>query len=56
MIRFLMRLTGLAVLLCAPASIAHAEDVQTKGARWSIAIHGGAGTIERGVITPEQDG
>ena len=56
MIRFLMRLTGLAVLLCAPASIAHAEDVQTKDARWSIAIHGGAGTIERGVITPEQDG
>jgi beta-aspartyl-peptidase (threonine type) len=37
-----------ATLLASPAA---AQDAP----RWSFAIHGGAGVIERATLTPEQD-
>ncbi len=37
------------------AALAQADDSDSDDARWSIAIHGGAGTISRDKITPEQD-
>ena len=40
--------TALIVTLASPVL---AQD----GGRWSLAIHGGAGVIERGSLTPEQD-
>ena len=40
----------LAMSLAAPSSAA-----QTGSPRWTLVVHGGAGTIERARITPEQD-
>ena len=53
MIAFLMRLIGLIALVFATA--AQAQDDIDQSESWSIAIHGGAGTIERDKITPEKD-
>ena len=44
-------LLGVAALSLATHTMAHAEDRRM----FAIAIHGGAGTIERSRITPEQD-
>jgi beta-aspartyl-peptidase (threonine type) len=48
---FRSRLTLAAVALALFASPATAQDAP----RWSFAIHGGAGVIERASLTPEQD-
>ena len=48
---FHSRLTLAAVALALFASPAAAQDAP----RWSFAIHGGAGVIERASLTPEQD-
>ena len=45
--RLILAAAGLALL----ASPAAAQDAP----RWSFAIHGGAGVIERASLTPEQD-
>jgi len=55
MIRFLTRLTGLAMMFSATGSVALAETIAEEDSSWSIAIHGGAGTINRDKITPEKD-
>ncbi|MBC1183368.1 isoaspartyl peptidase/L-asparaginase [Brevundimonas sp. WCHBH090558] len=44
--------SGLIALFALCFSSAHAQDV---GPQWSLAIHGGAGVIERSSLTPEQD-
>ena len=51
MLRFILALLALAGL----ASSASAETHSGGGETWSIAIHGGAGTIERSRLTPEKD-
>ncbi|MEN5363534.1 isoaspartyl peptidase/L-asparaginase family protein [Brevundimonas intermedia] len=43
--------SGLIALFALCFSPAHAQDAP----RWSLAIHGGAGVIERSSLTPEQD-
>ena len=55
MIRYLLGLLAPPLLLSTTATAAHAQDGIEEEARWSIAIHGGAGTIERDKITPEKD-
>lgn len=55
MIRYIVRVTGLALAIAAPTQMASAGETAAKEPRWSIAIHGGAGTISRDKITPEQD-
>ena len=52
MIRSLLGLFGATIMLSTPAN---AQDMIDEDARWSIALHGGAGTINRDKITPEQD-
>ncbi|MEO9599863.1 isoaspartyl peptidase/L-asparaginase [Parasphingorhabdus sp.] len=54
MTRYLQILLGLTLATCAALSPALAEDSDS-GENWSIAIHGGAGTIKRENITPEKD-
>jgi beta-aspartyl-peptidase (threonine type) len=49
--RWFAALPATLALLAAMASPAAAQD----GPRWSFAIHGGAGVIERASLTPEQD-
>ncbi|WAC59543.1 isoaspartyl peptidase/L-asparaginase family protein [Brevundimonas sp. SL130] len=44
-------LAALAALAAAPAT----AQTPTDAPRWSLAIHGGAGVIERASLTPEQD-
>ncbi len=51
--RLLLMFAGLAALLWTPAG--KAEEPLAAGGEWSIAIHGGAGTISRDRITPEKD-
>ena len=55
MIRNLLSLFGSTLLLSTMATAASAQDMIDEDARWSIAIHGGAGTINRDKITAEQD-
>jgi beta-aspartyl-peptidase (threonine type) len=50
MISRLLRDGSIALLLCAPAA-AHAGDA----GRWALAVHGGAGVIERAVLTPAKE-
>ena len=47
-------LAAIALLCWTGCAMAQADD-HGDDARWSIAIHGGAGTIKRDKITPEQD-
>ncbi len=47
-------LAAIAMFCWAGAAMAETED-HDEDSRWSIAIHGGAGTIERDKITPEKD-
>lgn len=47
-------LAAIALLCWTGCAMAQADD-HSDDARWSIAIHGGAGTIKRDKITPEQD-
>lgn len=54
MIRILMQMAAGAVLLGSLGSEARAQDPHDPD-RWSIAIHGGAGTIKRENLTPEKD-
>lgn len=51
MLRYLMMFLGLAALPTAT----FAQPASDEDNRWSIAIHGGAGTIKRENITPEKD-
>ena len=44
--------SGLIALFALCFSSAQAQD---DAPRWSLAIHGGAGVIERASLTPEQD-
>ncbi|MFN3816886.1 isoaspartyl peptidase/L-asparaginase family protein [Brevundimonas sp.] len=46
---------ALSALAAAAALCAGATHAQDAGARWSLAIHGGAGVIERADLSPEQD-
>ena len=47
---------GLIALFALCFSSAHAQTTaQDAGPQWSLAIHGGAGVIERSSLTPEQD-
>ena len=55
MIRNLLGLFGSAILLSTMTAAASAQDDMEEEANWSIAIHGGAGTIDRDKITPEKD-
>ena len=55
MIRYLLRGLGLSLALSAMTAPASAQDGPEQEPYWSIAIHGGAGTIERDKITPEKD-
>lgn len=55
MIRKLLVLIGSSVLLSTLATTASAQDMADDDGQWSIAIHGGAGTIQRDRMTPEQD-
>lgn len=48
----LPRLLAALALFAAPAA---AQEAAPQPARWSFAIHGGAGVIERDSLTPEQD-
>lgn len=52
-------IAGFALALCLFAQPAAAQDaadpVPVKPARWSIAIHGGAGSMSRETMTPEQE-
>ncbi|WP_373490837.1 isoaspartyl peptidase/L-asparaginase family protein [Parasphingorhabdus sp.] len=47
-------LAAITMLCWAGTAIAQTAE-QSEESRWSIAIHGGAGTIERDKITPEKD-
>jgi beta-aspartyl-peptidase (threonine type) len=51
----LIRLLPLAAALALVAAPAGAQEAAQQPARWSFAIHGGAGVIERDSLTPEQD-
>lgn len=51
----LARLISAAVALALTASPAVAQTTQPEAPRWSFAIHGGAGVIERDSLSPEQD-
>ncbi|MBI2260301.1 MAG: isoaspartyl peptidase/L-asparaginase [Caulobacterales bacterium] len=51
----LTRLIPLAAALALIAAPAAAQETAQEPARWSFAIHGGAGVIERDSLTPEQD-
>lgn len=53
--RLLVPLAGLFVLFSSSVSVVHAETVSEEQPSWSIAIHGGAGTLNRDRITPEKD-
>ncbi len=55
MFRTFTGLLGLILLICAPLAPVWAQDMADEDIRWSIAIHGGAGTLERDRITPEKD-
>ena len=55
MMRNLLGLFGSTILLSAMATAASAQDMIDEDTRWAIAIHGGAGTINRDKITSEQD-
>tara|TARA_R110000772_G_scaffold60328_22_gene136310 strand:- start:20929 stop:22035 length:1107 start_codon:yes stop_codon:yes gene_type:complete len=55
MIRNLLGLFGSAILLSTMTAAASAQDDMEEEANWSIAIHGGAGTIDRDKITSEKD-
>ncbi|WP_367947211.1 isoaspartyl peptidase/L-asparaginase [Sphingopyxis sp. BSNA05] len=55
MIRYLLKGLGLSLALSAVTTTVNAQDRLDGEADWSIAIHGGAGTIERDRITPEKD-
>ncbi|WP_430417673.1 isoaspartyl peptidase/L-asparaginase family protein [Parasphingorhabdus sp.] len=54
MIRYLSVLLSLTLASGLPVSPAAAQDTEV-GEGWSIALHGGAGTIKRENITPEKD-
>ena len=48
--------SGLIALFALCFSSAHAQvETQDAAPQWSLAIHGGAGVIERSSLTPEQD-
>jgi beta-aspartyl-peptidase (threonine type) len=47
-------LAVIAVLAASPSGVAAAADA-AKGQEWALAIHGGAGVIERGSLTPERE-
>ena len=48
--------SGLIALFALCFSSAHAQvEAQDAAPQWSLAIHGGAGVIERASLTPEQD-
>ena len=51
----LTRLIPAAVALALMATPAVAQTAQPEAPRWSFAIHGGAGVIERDSLSPEQD-
>ncbi|MBJ7446726.1 MAG: isoaspartyl peptidase/L-asparaginase [Brevundimonas sp.] len=51
----LTRLIPAAVALALMATSAVAQSAQPEAPRWSFAIHGGAGVIERDSLSPEQD-
>ncbi|MGA0545973.1 isoaspartyl peptidase/L-asparaginase family protein [Brevundimonas sp. VNH65] len=53
--RALTAASGLVVLGLSPQAFAAAESPAQTATRWSLAIHGGAGTIERDRMTPAQD-
>ncbi len=53
--RLLVPLAGLFILFSSSVSVVHAETVSEEQPSWSIAIHGGAGTLNRDRITPEKD-
>lgn len=55
MIRKLLSLLASTLMLSTIATAAHAQDGVESEAYWSMAIHGGAGTIDRDKITPEKD-
>eukprot|EP01013_Petalomonas_cantuscygni_P027983 TRINITY_DN5134_c0_g1_i2.p1 TRINITY_DN5134_c0_g1~~TRINITY_DN5134_c0_g1_i2.p1 ORF type:complete len:379 (+),score=95.99 TRINITY_DN5134_c0_g1_i2:1355-2491(+) len=55
MIRKLLSLLAPTLMLSTMATAAHAQDGVESEAYWSMAIHGGAGTIDRDKITPEKD-
>jgi beta-aspartyl-peptidase (threonine type) len=46
---------AVAALSLGSSALAQSDETNPDDARWSIAIHGGAGTINRDKITPEQD-
>ena len=50
-----IRLPLLVAALALFAAPAAAQEASREPARWSFAIHGGAGVIERDSLTPEQD-
>lgn len=50
----LLTVVGLATA-CLPISVSAQEDYEPMEPRWSFAIHGGAGTIARENMSPEQD-
>ena len=48
--------SGLIALFALCFSSAHAQvEAENAAPQWSLAIHGGAGVIERSSLTPEQD-
>ena len=42
-------------IICCLIALLFAAPVHAEPAKWSLAIHGGAGVIERGKLTPEQE-
>ncbi|MCQ3965758.1 isoaspartyl peptidase/L-asparaginase, partial [Klebsiella pneumoniae] len=50
-----MKFVALAAALSLMAASAAAAQPAGDAPRWSLAIHGGAGVIERSSLTPEQD-
>jgi beta-aspartyl-peptidase (threonine type) len=56
MIRRLLLVAGAAIALAGPVAVARAADpAPATSGRWAIAIHGGAGVIERANLTAEQE-
>ena len=49
------RLLPLILLCIAPATFAQQSDASTAAGSWSLAVHGGAGVIERGSLSPERE-